>query len=180
MKSNIIDNFLNSITPEEEERWKQERIEYKNKLTSDFQLGFYVGEYIVDNYLPTLSTDSVRSRNVIEVSQEDEIENKRLLEEWFGTTRFNGGEEENGNKEKWNLYRQHSIMLEKKYLPSELICNFGVLNIQNMDEFKKGLQSSLWDCDICSYNIEPEHIKIYDDEDVRFTTIEFKLGDNEL
>ena len=46
-----------------------------------------------------------------------------------------------------------------------------------MDEFKKGLSYSLWDCDICSYNIEPENIKIYDDEEVRFTIVELKLGE---
>jgi hypothetical protein len=50
-----------------------------------------------------------------------------------------------------------------------------LLNVQNMDEFKKGLKFALWDCDMCSYNIEPENIKIYDDEQSMFTIIELQL-----
>jgi hypothetical protein len=50
-----------------------------------------------------------------------------------------------------------------------------LLNIKNENEFKDGLKFALWDCDMCSYNIEPENIKIYDDEDMYFTIIEFVL-----
>jgi hypothetical protein len=51
-----------------------------------------------------------------------------------------------------------------------------VLNINDMKQFKEGIRTSLWDCDMCSYNIDIENIKIYDDEDIRFTIIEFTLG----
>jgi hypothetical protein len=66
-------------------------------------------------------------------------------------------------------------MLEKKYLPNPLICHLDLLNIKNENEFKDGLKFALWDCDMCSYNIEPENIKIYDEEDMYFTIIEFVL-----
>jgi hypothetical protein len=64
MKSKTFDDLLKSITPEMEEKWKQDRIKEVKSLTTEQQLGFYVGIYIVDRYLPTLSTDGLHSRNV--------------------------------------------------------------------------------------------------------------------
>lgn len=176
-RSKIFEDLLNSITPEMENKWKQEQIEQKNKLTSEYQLGYYVGLDIVRRYLPTLSTDMLQTLNVIEVSNEDSLENERLDTEWYVTTRHGGGwngVDENGDKEKWETYHQHNKMLEKKYLPNPLKCHMDILNIQDMDDFKQGLKLALWDCDMCSYNIEPENIKIYD-EDYYFTIIEFIL-----
>ena len=134
-RSKIFNDLLESITPEMEKNWKQRRIETKNSLTSEYQLGYYVGEYIVSRFLPTLSTDIIQSRRVINVSEEDTEENKRLDSEWVNTKRPN----EEGSKDKWDLFYRHNKMLEKKYLPNPLICHLGTLNILNMDEFKKGL-----------------------------------------
>jgi len=173
-----IQDLLDSITPEMREKRKQEKIERKKNISTGFQLGYYVGLEIVNHFLPTLSTDMLQSRRVIEVSEEDALENERLNTEWYVTTRHGGewnGVDENGDKEKWELYLQHNKMLDRKYLPNPLKCHMGLLNIKNMDEFKKGLRFALWDCDMCSYNIEPENIKIYDDEDMDFTIIEFVL-----
>jgi hypothetical protein len=177
-RSKTLENVLNSITPEQVEELRQKRIEQKNRLTSEFQFGYYVGLEIVRGYLPTLSTDILQSRNVIQVSEEDSLENERLDTEWYVTTKHGGewnGVDENGDKEKWDLYHQHNKMLEKKYLPNPLKCHMDILNIQDLDGFKKGLRVALWDCDMCSYNIEPENIKIYDDDDYYFTIIEFIL-----
>lgn len=177
-KNKILNDLLESITPEMEEKWKQERMDFKKSLTPDYQLGFYVGLEIVHRYLPTLSTDMVQSYHVVEVSQMDSEENKRLEEGWFLTTKHGGewdGKSENGNKEKWDDLYDHNKMLEVKYLPHTLTCYMDVLNINDMNQFKEGIRTSLWDCDMCSYNIDVENIKIYDDEDVRFTVIEFTL-----
>lgn len=177
-RSKKIFDILESITPEMEQRWKDERIERKNKLTAEHQLGYYVGLRIVDRYLPTLSTDMIQSGRVISVSVEDSEENRRLNEEWFDTTRTGknwDGVSKSGDKEKWDLLFNHNKMLEKKYLPNPLLCHMTPLNVQNMDEFKSGLRIALWDCDMCSYRIDPEDIKIYDDEDFMFTIIELKL-----
>ena len=177
-RSKILSDLLKSITPEMEEKWKQERIDFKKSLTPDYQLGFYVGLEIVHRYLPTLSSDMIQSRNLIEVSQMDSEENKRLEEEWFSTTKYGGewdGKSKEGNKEKWDDLYDHNKMLEIKYLPHTLTCYLDVLNVNDMNQFKEGIRTSLWDCDMCSYNIDIENIKIYDDEDVRFTIIEFTL-----
>ena len=177
-KRNTLRDLMEELTPEKLEEMKQKRIKRKNSLTLDYQLGVYVGYEIINRFLPTLSTDMLQSRIVINVSEEDTLENERLDTEWYETTRYGGkwdGVSENGNPEKWDLFHQHNKMLERKYLPHEMICQLHILNIQNMDEFKSGIRASLWDCDMCSYNIEPENIKIYDDEDFHFTIIEFKL-----
>ena len=177
-RSKKLQDLIDSITPEMSEEWKQKRIEKKKSLTLDYQLGYYVGLEIVHRFLPTLSTDILQTRNVIEVSEEDRLENERLDVEWYETTRYGGnwnGKDENGDKEKWELYHQHNKMLERKYLPNPLVCHLDLLNIENESEFKNGLRVALWDCDMCSYNIEPENIKIYDEEDMYFTIIEFVL-----
>jgi hypothetical protein len=174
-RSKIFDDLLNSITPEEEEKWKKERIEFKNKLTLDYQLGVFVGKYIVHRFLPTLSTDMIRSGHVIQVSETDSLENERLDNDWYDTTKSGGKWNEDDVNEKWERLLSHNKILSKKYLPNPLKCLLPVLNINNIVDFKNGLKSELWDCDICSYNIEPENIKIYDDEDCLFTTVELQI-----
>lgn len=174
-----LKKLMRELTPEKREEMRQERLKENKEQSLESQLGYYVGEYIVRTHLPTISTDSIRSRNCIIVSEEDSIENKRLEEEWYSTTRYGGnhnGKDENGDKEKWEEYYNHNKFLEYKYLPHKLICHLRPLNVENIEEFKKGLSWSLWDCDMCSYSTKPENIKIYDDEDGYFTMIELVLG----
>lgn len=135
------------------------------KLTAEYQLGYYVGEYIYSRFLPTLSTDILQTRNVIKVSEEDELENKRLFDKWII----------DNDIEKWDLYHQHNQMLEKKYLPHELKCHFDLLHIKKEKQFKDGLINSLWNCDLCYYSLKPEDITIEQDLDYNTTTIIFKL-----
>ena len=167
-------------SPEYKKKVIEENKEYLKNVSMDYQLGYYVGEHIVNRYLPTLSTDMIQSINVIEVSEEDTIENNRLDREWYSTTKYqdNWCGEEDGNKEKWNLYHQHNKMLEQKYLPKELVCHLGLLKINDEKEFKEGLRSSLWDCDMCSYNIEIENIKIEYEMEFGYTIITFQLDEN--
>jgi hypothetical protein len=177
MKSKTFDDLLKSITPEMEEKWKQDRIKEVKSLTTEQQLGFYVGIYIVDRYLPTLSTDGLHSKTLIKVSEEDEIQQEKLMSEWFSTTKHgsNWDGNENGNKEKWDLCVEHNKMLEKKYLPEILECFFHPINIIDEEDFKKGLILSLWNCDMCSYSIKPEDILIKIDDDYYSTIISLKL-----
>ena len=159
-------------SPEYKEKVIEENKEYLKNVSMDYQLGFYIGENIVDNYLPTLSTDMIHSRKVIQVSEEDEIENNRLDDEWFNSCTHERGN--SGDKEKWDAYFNHNKMLEKKYLPETLECVFSLLRIDDMKKFKEGLRSSLWNCDMCSYNIDEENIKIYNDLEIGFTHIKFQ------
>jgi hypothetical protein len=165
MKSENFKSLFDDITPEWLEEQRIERLEHKKKLTAEYQLGYYVGREIVNRFLPTLSTDMLLSKKVIQVTEEDTKINKQLEEDWLAQK----GEQE------WLAYLEHNKLLEKKYLPNPLVCYFSILNIEDVVQFKKGLSWALWDCDMCSYNIEPENIKIYDDEDVFQTIIELIL-----
>jgi hypothetical protein len=159
-------------SPEYKEKVIEENKEYLKNVNMDYQLGFYIGENIVDNYLPTLSTDMIHSRNVIKVSEKDEIENNRLDDEWFNSCTHERGN--SGDKEKWDAYFNHNKMLEKKYLPQTLECVFSLIRIDDMKKFKEGLRNSLWGCDMCSYNIDEEKIEIYNDLEIGLTYIKFQ------
>jgi hypothetical protein len=165
MRSAKFQKVLDKITPEWLEEQKREREKIRKSLTTSYQLGYYVGREIINRFLPTLSTDMLLSRVVIQVTEEDTKINKQLEEYWLAQK----GEQE------WLAYLEHNKLLEKKYLPNPLVCYLSILNIEDVAQFKKGLNWALWDCDICSYNIEPENIKIYDDEDVFQTIIELSL-----
>jgi hypothetical protein len=177
IKSTLQRMFDEIKTPEYKEKQIEENKLYLEKLTVDRELGYYVGEHIVNRYLPTLSTDMLQSNIVIKVSEEDSVENNRLDKEWYSTTRHqkNYDGENDGNGEKWELYKQHNKMLEQKYLPKKLDCHLRLLKINDEKEFKEGLRSSLWDCDMCSYNIEIENIKIENEMEMGFTIITFQL-----
>ncbi len=177
IKTSMQKIFDEVSTPEYKERQIKEHQEYLDKITVDYHLGYFVGEHIVNRYLPTLSTDMIQSNRVIKVSEEDSIENRRLDKEWYSTTKYQDkyDGENDGDKNKWELYFQHNKMLEQKYLPQKLECHLGLIKFNNEKEFKEGLHSSLWDCDMCSYNIEPENIKIENDMVNGFTIITFQL-----
>lgn len=172
-------DIFEPISSEELKKWKEERIERKKKLSLEFQLGFYIGEYIVHKKLPTLSTDMLTSRKVIKVSEEDTKENERLDKEWYETTEYGSKKGEENidvlRKDAWEKYKENNEMLKKKYLPNPLVCYLPFINVVNLEELKKGIKTSLWDCDMCSYNTDDDKIKIYDDKEGFFTIVEFEL-----
>ena len=176
-RSGTLQRLIEETTDEDKLRWKKERLERKEKLTAEYQLGYFVGEKIVDDFLPTLDTDGITSRHVIKVSDEDRAENKMLEEDWYESTRYGknwDGENEKGNKSKWDAYFKHNKMLEEKYLPEILECYLPVLNLRNEEDFKEGLIDNLWNCDMCCYELKPELIEIVEDEALYFTIIKFK------
>ena len=65
-------------------------------------------------------------------------------------------------------------MLEKKYLPQTLECVFNLIAIRDIKKFKEGLMDSLWNCDMCSYNIDEDKIEITNDLELGFTHIKFQ------
>ena len=72
----------------------------------------------------------------------------------------------------------YNKMLEKKYLPNPLECHLGLIKFNDENEFKEGLRASLWDCDMCSYNIDVENIKIEYEMEFGYTVITFQLDEN--
>ncbi len=134
----------------------------QKELTLEYYLGSMVGEYIVTNFLPTLSTDMIKSNNIMEVSEEDTKEHDRLSDLWS-----NSKKDFNGYNDKWNDHLKNMYHLTGKYLPHELkmrIPKFGLHLVKDMEMLKEGISVSLWDCDMCSYNIDHENIVITETE----------------
>ena len=163
--------ILSELKPENRAEMVKRREDGIKSLTAEYQFGYYVGNYIFFRFLPTISIDSIYTRKVIPVLPEEEVKFNEFDDKWFDKTQ----KKENADIE-WEELQNYRREIEEKYLPHELVCHLDPLNITNEVEFKAGLRSSLWDCDICHYSIEPEDITIEMDEDLYFTIIKFKLA----
>lgn len=162
---NKIDKKIEEFFGEKDKKEsKKEREKYRDSLTAEFQLGVFVGYYIIDNDLPTISTSGVRTKNCISIPIKDYDEHERVLDVWFN----------NQNKENWGIFIEFSKELYLKYLPETFESMVDLMKIRDEEEFKKGIISSLWDSDACHYSLKPEEILIEDDEDLLYTRIKFK------
>lgn len=135
-----------------------------DKKSLSNQLGYYVGEFIVHRYLPTLSCVTMHTRTVKEVSEDDAEEYNQLDEAWFKTTMRNrgNGKPAGGDTEEWKALQECHQRLKVKYLPEKLECPLPILNLDELDIelFKQGLGVSLWDCDMSYYSCDPKDIEI--------------------
>lgn len=139
----------------------------------EYQLGFMIGEYIVLKYLPTLSDGGWQSRNTIQISDEEQIEYKRLEKLWHN--KYNRGR--NDAKQEWFDLKTYEFMLEEKYLPHILKCYVYPINVENIIDLKQGIRDSLWDCDMCNYKIETDDDIIIESEEFfeNFSVVKLKL-----
>lgn len=171
---------LFEITDEDRAKYKQRRLEHKNKLTLEYQLGLFIGEYIVDKFLPTLSVDSLTTKNNISVTCAEGDEYRRLDDAWFNKRHSVKGatdkEKNDLSENEWKSYRAHHEMLIEKYLPKKLECFIPLLNVaeNKLNELKQGISTALWDSDMSHYSTKIENIDIRDDENDYFTIITLK------
>lgn len=169
-KSDVVSRLMKKINdPEWQVRMKQKRINYKKSLTAEYQLGYFVGEDIVNRFLPTLSVEGGTIKQIL-VSSDEQRKYDRLNKEWYD--RCKNGKDE--SKDEWTEFQNFRQELITKYLPNPLICHEKLLNIRDTGKFKAGLITSLWDCDHCNYSLDHEDIEIYDEDDY-FTIIKLKL-----
>lgn len=174
-RSKIVNKIFKELTPERMEEMRLKRIARTKALTMEYQLGWYVGEMIVTRYLPTLNVDMLQTRNCIKVSNDEELEVKRLNDVWYANY-----DEKVKNDSNWIALREYHSMLEEKYLPPVLDCHIQPINVVDLVEFKRGVRDSLWDSDLCHYDITTnDDIEIVDDEDGYFTTIKLKYKKSE-
>lgn len=165
---------LKRFSAEDREKFKQEREKRRKSLSLAYQLGYYVGEQIIDDYLVTLSCDEIRTRKNISVTCAEGDEYRRLNDVWF--SKHCNTKDSGGDSDEWKALRAHHQILEDKYIPNILECHFTLLNIeeQYMDDFKKGIGVSLWDCDCSYYSTQPEDIDVTIDDDQYFIIITLK------
>lgn len=119
-----------------------------------------IGEFIYYQYLPTLNIDLLKSNHVINVNDEETAEYERLHDIYWSTCQK--PELKSENHIAFKTMRTYCRNLERKYLPNTLECGIPVdlSNIKNLNNVKLGIRESLWNCDICTYNIDIDKIII--------------------
>ena len=115
----------------------------------NYQLGTYVGEVIEFRYLPTLSTDMLKTCNVIEVSLEDAQRHEIVSEALHKTYKWAGGSGD--SKKEFEEYKSLNSELARKYLPEKLECMVPKVHPTDMEQFLEGLKDQIWDTDRSHY-----------------------------
>jgi hypothetical protein len=124
----------------------------------NYQLGVYVGEVIEFRYLLTLSTDMLRTRNVVEVSPEDAERHRIVNEALLKTSKYNGGSGD--SKQEFAAFKALNNELARKYLPEKLQCMVPHVRPTDMKQFHEGLKDQLWDTDLSHYWPEDDFYKL--------------------
>lgn len=120
------------------------------KTSESYDLGLLVGEIIEDRYLLTMSTDMLKTKNVVEVTDETDLKEFHRLEKILDNTyKINGGD--GVSKDAHKEWITHVYKLADKYLPKTIECKVTKINPKNMEEFKEGLRGYLWDTDLSWY-----------------------------
>jgi hypothetical protein len=165
-KSQIITDLLGDETEEEKNERILRRKNYIEKHCESYYLGYLVGEKISPR-LPILSTSGVKGNIPIQIGELDNY--NKLNEQWFDE------EDEVKQKKIWKEMTEYRHMLEDKYLPKEFSTNLMVINVKNMDDFKFGIQTALWNSDFCYYDINSiNDFEVTIDEDYYFMNFKFK------
>ena len=122
-----------------------------SKHDLNYQLGIMVGELIVSKYLPTLSTDSLQTNHVIQVDEELTREWEKLHTKWSDSLDKEGKEYSNALfYENLAWYKSN---IENKFLKDELEIRVSNFTPTDMEEFKAGVDHSLWNCDCSHYSL---------------------------
>ena len=128
----------------------------KSTIPLNYQLGMMVGEYIVALHLPTLSTDMLKSRTIIQVSEEETAEWETLEKKeepyWFSDKKRE--EDEEGYLKSFYDNRKWYHKLEEKYLPETLKVPVPRITPTKIKEFAEGIKDTLWNCDMSHYRIQ--------------------------
>ena len=123
----------------------------------NYQLGLYVGEFITRRYLPTLSTDMLKTHTIVQVSEEDAERHKVVDEALIKTYDWNRGD--GNSKEAFETFKALNNELATKYLSEKLECLVPKIYPTDMDTFKQGLKDQLWDTDLSHYFPEDDFYK---------------------
>lgn len=136
------------------------------KLDLNFQLGYVIGRYIVETQLPTLSTDMKPGKVIVEVSAEDAARHKVIDSILNATYKLRDSKKE---AEAFEHYKNINNELAKKYLKEKLEVIIPYTKPENIEEYRKGVNYALWDCDFSWYEADTDFFKFYgefeEDED---------------
>lgn len=146
----------------------------------NIQLGHFVGEKIITYDLPTLSTDMLRTRNVIKVSDELTKIWKEKDAKWYEARTNNvnnGGNHEDSDKIFYENLEWYKINIENVYLKPELVIPIHNLYcIGNKELLLKGINDALWDSDLSHYTASDVVEGNYGGFKIILKKDEYKLG----
>ena len=120
----------------------------KPKVSKDYQIGYLVANGLVHK-LPTLSTDPLRTFNVIEVPETLSNKWKEMESEWFALGRK---DEEKSNELFYRNLAWYKENIEAVFLKDTI--EFIVYNFYEKEfteEMVKGFKRGLWGCDLSHY-----------------------------
>lgn len=123
------------------------------KIDLDYELGNMVGEFIIYKFLPTLSTDMLKSMNVIAVPLELEREWAKKQKE-YRALGYNESKDSESSKLFYRNLAWYKENIESIYLPQVLECRIPKFQYKNEAKFIEGLKSALWDCDMSHYDVK--------------------------
>ncbi len=143
------------------------RNKHLKEMSLEYQLGFYIGEQIVDRKLINLSIDMAQGMNVIDVSDEDRLLYEAVESSWHKATKEVGK-----SSHAWDDMQSFRREMERKYLPETIDCYFSkVQNVVELDEFKRGIGNAMWDCDRSQYSCDINNIEVKDEGDWTIITV---------
>lgn len=119
-------------------------------LDLNYQLGILAGSIIYEKYLPTLSTDMMQSKVVIDVTDKDDLEEHNRFQKLYDSALGNSDEFKKIHKQWLEFYKP----MERKYLPKTIECKIEKIHPTDLDKFKEGLNTYLWNTDLSHYMAE--------------------------
>lgn len=161
-----------------------QRLKEHRELSLEYKLGYLLGDLLWIT-MPTLSVNSVTSYNVISVLEEEQKEAEKLSANWFELEQLypkknRTGKELNKIEEAWFAFRKYHHSLDEKYLPKTYTKYFDIYIPEHSDTIK-GIISSLWNCDGCTYSLNEEDIKIENPlSGIRFNGVTLIYKPNEI
>lgn len=122
---------------------------YKKAMyTKDYQIGNLIGQTIVPK-LPTLSTDSLKTFNVINVPENLEDLWKIKRDKWHSLCRK---DEEKATKVFYENLDWYKTNLERVFLPKEIeFIIYDFYEEEFSEDMGKGFDDAIWDCDLSHY-----------------------------
>lgn len=129
----------------------------------NYQLGCLAAEYFIMKDLPTLSTDMLKSNNVIEVSED-------LTKQWEEReAKYAADSTVFYENLKW--YKEN---IERVYLEEYIEIRVPKVDPTDLKAFGEGFEQALWDCDYSHY----KYVKMLPNKESAWcSTIKLKRND---
>ncbi len=125
----------------------------KPKYSKDYQIGNLIGQTIVPK-LPTLSSDGLKTFNVIQIPENLEDLWKIKEDEWSDVTApFGKNPDKEKSKELFHRnLKWYKANIEHIFLPKEIeFIIYDFYEDEFSEDMRKGFDDAIWDCDSSHY-----------------------------